>query len=99
AAKNQFPALAALPFAPARQPGSRPSVASRCRQMRGLHDREAPASTGAARSRLLHTPAPPRRHSRPVGFVNSIWPTLILSFGPPKAPITPLLLPFLVTRS
>ena len=34
---------------------------------------------------------------RPHEFVNSIWPTLIISFGPPKAPLTPRLLPFLVT--
>jgi hypothetical protein len=32
-------------------------------------------------------------------FVNSIWPTLILSFGPPQTPIVPRQFPFLVTAA
>src|SRR5579872_5748183 len=32
-------------------------------------------------------------------FVNSIWPTLILSFGPPQKPIVLLLSSFLVTAA
>jgi hypothetical protein len=34
-----------------------------------------------------------------LAFVNSIWPTLILSFGPPRMPIVPRLPPLLVTAA